>query len=157
METRNKTKSNIAALISVFFICVLLIGNTTIVADNLSGKFFPANSPVFPNFYPNDFLPWAALLFMSIGWIATDFTFRTTSNSANFANAIFLALAVNVLIFFAISIVGARFRNIAFNDTPKMVWAFYVSQLIHIGALSGLVGGLLAYITNLLSHFYEKR
>jgi len=133
-------KKQLLSAVLVFFVAFYLVANTTRAADNLSGKFFPPDSPILANVYPIDFLPWSILLsacfaFAVVGLIAKYVEKKTFSTGS--------AIVV-IVIYVVFAFIEFKLGKIRFADFQHGDWAHYSSQLIQVGRTTWLVVGFSA-------------
>ncbi len=141
MITQTKTKKEgIIIGLSIFAILMILI-STIPTADSLSGKYFPVDSPIFANLYPNDFLPWIVFVFLLIGWMNT----RFISTHVKSSHASIVAIVVVLVGFILMLLLSDKLENIWSDSHLQEVWAKYLSDLCRISNWAWFWGNYLAF------------
>lgn len=145
MITQTNVTVKRPSLIPVFFLSNLVVIYVVRAADNLSGKFFPGDSPILPNYYPNDFLPWGVFLFVTLGWIIVDFI-RSRFNERKY-----LPLISGIVVYLIMSYINWRLHVFWQDNIDQTEWAYCLSQLIDAWSIAWLVG--VFWATNSLLSF----
>lgn len=133
-------------LYPAFIIGFFLVGMTVKTAENLSGKFFPENSPMWVGYYPNDFLPWGVFIFLYIGFVTTIFLLNRIKRK-------FMALSALLLCFLPYILIRiVLMNNISYSD----VWGNLFMEIIDTCGWSQIVGYLLGVFVYQMEKNKEK-
>ncbi len=133
-------------LYPAFIIGFFLVSMTVNTAENLSGRFFPENSPMWAGYYPNDFLPWGVFIFLYIGFVLTNFLLNRIKRK-------FMAFSALLLSFLPYILIRIVLMN---NDFYFDVWRNLLLELIDMCGWSQLVGYLLGVFVYQVEKNKEK-
>lgn len=131
----------------LFITFFVLIFRATTAADSLSDKYFPPDSPILPNFYPNHFLPWGIILFLVLGWASVNFVCKKYNENSYLTLISLLVIVIGYsLMFYA----NSRLDNLWFQSNGLAVWVRYSKMLIQTWSLGWVIGGALGFGFNVI-------
>jgi|SRR5688572_27974226 hypothetical protein len=133
----------------MFMISFGLVGFAVSAADKMSGKFFPPDSPILANYYPNDFLPAGIFLFLSLAWVSIQIICRWLEGNQQLVTIILVIIAIYLLMAYADIIWLAKFDN--------GVWTLYLKELLRVWAVAWSIGGIWAFYNNSLVSFIKGK
>ena len=106
---------------------------STLAAHHLDNKFFPADSPIFAGYYPNDFLPVGVLIFMFLGMVTAGFLYDLLFDKQLEG----IAFLIVIFVFVLISLPPFIGRQTQYQGT----WVGYMGELALPWAFAWLFGG----------------
>jgi hypothetical protein len=140
----NKTKYS---YLGQSLMAVLLVFIASSAADRLSGKFFPADSPIFANFYANDFLPGGVFTFLVLGWMVIDFVCRRYRGNPRLGLIAILIVIIGISFMFFTKL---KLQDIQLQSSAQVLWAFYLESLIDVWSFAWMIGGMSAFGVNVI-------
>jgi hypothetical protein len=147
MTTQSLTKKEQSYISLGASITFLIAVSATRTADRLSGKIFLSDSPILANFYPNDFLPWGLFLFLSLGWISVNFICKAHNKNLRLAVISFLVIMTGIFIKLYFD---SKLDGLLVLSNGQAVWASYLRLLIDAWSFAWLLGGVSAFIINVV-------
>jgi hypothetical protein len=135
-------------VVSVILIMLLSV-SVSRTADSLHGKYFPENSPLWPHFYPNDFLPWGIVLFFSLGWFLVSNLFKIKNEKYR----AFMVVLFPLFGYVAFMILYAQLSAAPYQTGNFDSWEYLFSRLIAGWQLGWVIGCLLAFVA---CYHFEK-
>ena len=153
MDKTNVLRQKPNFFVLLFMVSIGLVGFAVNAADSMSNKYFPSNSPILANYYPNDFLPWGVLLFLGLGWLTVNFLCKYFDGDWR---QLAVVLVVLTTIFAIMAYMGIQLRQIWWQDIEHSVWASYLSELIGVWANAWTLGGIWAFYNYRLAAYFEK-
>jgi len=127
------TKKTIGYFLFFDLLIAMIVSFSILAAHHLDNKFFPADSPILADSYPNDFLPVGVLIFMFLGMVTAGFLYDSLLDKQLEGIGSLVVLFVFVLITLP-SFIG---RQIQYQET----WVEYIGELALPWANAWLVGG----------------
>jgi len=148
MTRKFNPKIDYAYMAPALIISFLLVSYAANTADRLSGKYFPPDSPIFSNSYPNDFLPWGLMLSLWFGWISINFICKRYSG--NMRLIVISSLIAAVIVGFSTINITSKLDAIWLQSDLRAVWASYLSTLIDSWSQAWFIGGASAFGINVI-------
>jgi hypothetical protein len=121
--------------VPVLYLLFLLVLSVSTTADELSGEFFPKDFPVLGGFYPNDFLLWSTLFFITIGLLLGIFLIKAVKGKI-LVFSVFLVLGT--IVWFILGLYfQQKFIDEAGNDLltelfRACTWAWIIGMFLAI-------------------------
>ena len=141
MDSQAWKKIQFLYVIPAFISFFTLFGIAITDADSMSGKFFSENSPIWANMYPNDYLPWAIFIFVTLGWLCGNFLlYIQKGNPRTYVIASLVSIIPLVVYFF----IGFKLIGIWETDVVMNEWAIYIDKLLKLSGMSWAVGSIWA-------------
>jgi hypothetical protein len=117
---------------TIFITLIVLF--SIMAAHHLDNKFFPADSPLLANYYPNDFLPWGVGIFMFLGFIV-----------AGFLNDLLFDKQLEGIAPLVVIVVGGLIASLIFIGHQMQyqgTWVEYLGELALPWTFAWLIGGM---------------
>jgi len=147
--TRNPNpKIHYAYMAPALIISFLLVSYAANTADQLSGKYFPPDSPILPNAYLNDFLPWGLMLSLWFGWISINLMCKRYNG--NMRLIVISSLITAMIVGFSTINITSKLDALWLQSDLRAVWASYLSTLIDSWSQAWFIGGASAFSVNVI-------
>lgn len=127
------TKKTVGYFLYFALQIAVIVSFSILAAHHLDNNFFPADSPIFAGYYPNDFLPVGVLSFMFLGMVTAGFLYDSLFDKQLEG----IALLIIIFVFVLISVPPFIGRQTQYQGT----WVEYMGELALPWALSWLFGG----------------
>ena len=129
----NNDEKTVGYFLLFALLIAMIVTFSMLAAHHLDEKYFPADSPILADYYPNDFLPVGVLIFTFLGMVMAGLLYDSFFDKQLEGVALLTVLFVYVLITLP-SFIG---RQTQYQGT----WVEYIGELALPWAFAWLVGG----------------